>query len=236
VLDSRSRTDTLPWGALVYVLRGKSLTRAALNHLVAERVVLTGDVLDMGAGLSPSYRPLLNNSARSLKTLDAAVPTADVQVDLERVPIDVPSGSFDTILAFNLLEHIYRHRELVHEIARLLRPGGRVFIWVPFLIEYHPDPHDHFRYTDETLLRLLDEAQFEDVTVHGYGGRFTASAALALGGVPTRAGRLLLALFGLAFDRLYYQVARVSQPRHFSLGYLATGRRPYAPALASTNP
>jgi SAM-dependent methyltransferase len=226
VFDGRSHTDPLPWGALVYVLRGKSLTRAALNHLVAERVVLAGDVLDMGAGSNPSYRPLLNGNARSLKTLDAAVPTADVQFDLERVPIDLPSGSFDTILAFNLLEHVYRHRELVHEIARLLRPGGRVFVWVPFLIEYHPDPHDHFRYTDETLLRLLDEAQFEDVTVNGYGGRFTASAALALGGVPTRAARLLVALYSLAFDRLYYHVARVSQPRHFPLGYLVVGRRP----------
>jgi SAM-dependent methyltransferase len=215
----------LPCGVAVqHILQGKSLSRAACNHAIMERVHIRGDVLDLGAGTNPSYRPLLD-TPRSLTTLDAAAPHADVQADLERVPLDIAAESFDTVLAFNLLEHIYRHAELLEEARRLLRPSGKLYIWVPFLIAFHPDPRDHFRYTEETLLRLLDEAGFKEVGVHGHGGRFTASAALALSGIPTRPARLLTALAALTLDRLYYRVTRVSEPRSFPLGYLAIGQR-----------
>jgi len=215
--------------ALRDVWRGRTLTRAALNEAVRRHVVVSGDVLDLGAGPEASYRPHLRGPATSIRTVDAAAPSADLRCDLEQVPLPLPAGSFETILAFNVLEHVFRYAELLAETFRLLRPGGRLYVWVPFLIGYHPDPRDHFRYTGETLLRLLDDVGFADTTVAGYGGRFASSVNLALGGIPTPPLRLVAAAGALAADRLYYRVARSSRPSGFPLGYLAAGIRPAGP-------
>lgn len=42
-----------------------------------------------------------------------------------------PSGSFDLILSHEVLEHVQDDRQAVAEMTRLLRPGGRMVIFVP---------------------------------------------------------------------------------------------------------
>jgi SAM-dependent methyltransferase len=141
------------------------------------------------------------------------------------VPLPLEECSYDTVLAFNLLEHIYHHRELLSETHRLLRPGGQVAVFVPFLIGYHPGPRDHFRYTDETLVELLSDAGFTRVRVQGYGGCLSASMNLAFSVVPSRIVRIPLTAIALMLDCLYYRVARSATPRSAPLGYLATAWR-----------
>jgi SAM-dependent methyltransferase len=226
--ESRVTVGALAWRpAARQVFRGGSLIRVALYQALDEHVRISGDVLDLGGGPRASYRPLLKGSPRQIVSADVGDRMdADVPMDFEDVPLDRPGESCDTIIAFNLLEHIYKHAELIAETKRLLRPGGMLYVWVPFLIGYHPDPRDHYRYTDETLLRLLDETGFDDVRVRGYGGRFVASASLALSATPLRGLRLLMVLSAFTLDHLYYKVARTAIRRAVPLGYLASARRP----------
>jgi SAM-dependent methyltransferase len=42
-----------------------------------------------------------------------------------------PSGSFDLILSHEVLEHVRDDRQAVSEMTRILRPGGRMVIFVP---------------------------------------------------------------------------------------------------------
>lgn len=42
-----------------------------------------------------------------------------------------PAGSFDVILSHEVLEHVQDDRQALAEMARVLRPGGRVVIFVP---------------------------------------------------------------------------------------------------------
>ena len=45
--------------------------------------------------------------------------------------IDYPDGEFDVVIASQVLEHIVRRNVFAREIRRVLRPGGRAFIFVP---------------------------------------------------------------------------------------------------------
>jgi SAM-dependent methyltransferase len=212
--------------ALREVRSGRSLVRAALHQALEEHVQIGGDVLDLGGGKNASYRRLLRGTPVRIVSIDSGDRMgADLAFDLERVPVPLEDASYDTILAFNLLEHIYHYRELLREIYRLLRPGGQLALFVPFLVGYHPDPRDCFRYTDETLVRLLSEVGFTNVHVQGYGGQLSASVNLALGLIPSRALRVPLVAVALALERVFYSVARTQTPRRMPLGYLATARR-----------
>jgi SAM-dependent methyltransferase len=42
-----------------------------------------------------------------------------------------PSGSFDLVLSHEVLEHVQDDRQAVEEIVRVLRPGGRLVLFVP---------------------------------------------------------------------------------------------------------
>ena len=47
----------------------------------------------------------------------------DVFADLEQ-PLPFADRSFDTVLAMNVLEHVYRYEQLLRESFRVLRSGG----------------------------------------------------------------------------------------------------------------
>jgi 2-polyprenyl-3-methyl-5-hydroxy-6-metoxy-1,4-benzoquinol methylase len=53
--------------------------------------------------------------------------------------IEHPDATFDLILCFDAVEHIYQYRTIIAEWHRVLRPGGRILIWwQPY---YHPWGH-----------------------------------------------------------------------------------------------
>ena len=45
--------------------------------------------------------------------------------------IGVASGSFDTVICCETLEHLHNPRAALTELARVLRPGGRLFLTTP---------------------------------------------------------------------------------------------------------
>jgi ubiquinone/menaquinone biosynthesis C-methylase UbiE len=52
-----------------------------------------------------------------------------------------PDGSFDTVVADSVLEHLERPYEAIKEWARVLRPGGRLVVWSPNRFSILLDPH-----------------------------------------------------------------------------------------------
>ena len=77
---------------------------------------------------------------------------------------DSNSKKYDTIILFNTLEHIYNYKNLISEISRILKDKGKLEIFVPFLIGYHPDPNDVFRPTHNYLEKILKEYRFSNET------------------------------------------------------------------------
>ncbi|MCE5207213.1 MAG: methyltransferase domain-containing protein [Chloroflexi bacterium] len=123
------------------------------------------DVLDVGAGRG-DFKTLFTRHA--YLGLDIyPYPELDLSVDLiEMCPFN--DNSFDLVVLANVIEHVYEYRKLVSRCARLLKPGGRVLITVPFLLKLHQEPVDFHRYTRYTLATLAEENQLEVETLDAY--------------------------------------------------------------------
>jgi SAM-dependent methyltransferase len=148
----------------------RSVARITLERGLAEVLpgLPPGVVMDVGAKHAP-YRALV--PATEYLTLDIRPDSgADIVGDLHDVPRE--SGSLDTVIATEVLEHCYDPARAVDEIHRLLRPGGVCVLSTRFLHPFHADPHDYFRFTHEGLAHLF--RGFEEVSILPLGNRVHA--------------------------------------------------------------
>lgn len=159
------------------ILRGKDMNRALSNIAVMDKECY-GKAIDIGGGTikASHYRFLRITKWFRLTTLDispAAKP--DVVINLEEEKLPFKDGTFDFVLAFNILEHLSRRKEVLEEARRVLKPGGELIGVIPFLVNVHPDPNDYVRFTDQGLESLFKEAGFSACAIKPVGfGPFTA--------------------------------------------------------------
>jgi len=152
------------------VRKGRTYSRATLDAKLRE--VLSGvpvdRALDLGGKDAP-YRPLV--AARRYDLLDLSSTRHPAVVgDAHRLPFR--NGTYDLVLATQLLEHCHTPVEVVAEVHRVLRPGGRFVCSVPFIYVIHGDPHDYWRFTAQGLRHLLRD--FARVVIWPLGNRWTA--------------------------------------------------------------
>lgn len=78
-------------------------------------------------------------------------------VDLLSVAQNLPFAdeSFDVVFSFDVLEHVSDPFGSARELARVLKPGGRLFIDLPFLQLEHGYPHHYFNATRMGLRQLF---------------------------------------------------------------------------------
>jgi SAM-dependent methyltransferase len=123
------------------------------------RLHVRGHVLDVGCGTQP-YRVLFdveNYHGLEIDTPQArARRVADDYYDGTRFPY--ADGSFDSVLCNQVLEHSFAPETLLAEIARVLRPGGKLLLTVPFVWDEHEQPWDYARYSSFGLRTLLERS------------------------------------------------------------------------------
>ena len=117
---------------------------------VVARLVAPGQItvaLDLGAGLGEDLQSVraAHPSAR-LIAIEAYPPYAAslrdrgfevVEANLERDPIPFGDEAVDLIVANQVFEHVKEVFWILHECARVLRPGGALVIGVPNLASFH---------------------------------------------------------------------------------------------------
>jgi SAM-dependent methyltransferase len=89
-----------------------------------------------------------------------------VVCDLSELPF--ADNSIDGIISQAVLEHVPDPAAHVAEMFRVLRPGGRVLCFFPFMQAFHASPYDYTRLTIPGLRHLFDE--FSDLATHVAGG------------------------------------------------------------------
>jgi len=65
--------------------------------------------------------------------------------------LQFPEESFDAIVCISVLEHVTHPQKAIEELSRVLKPGGRMFIQLPFHYHYHASPNDYWRVSPEGL-------------------------------------------------------------------------------------
>lgn len=134
------------------------------------------EVLDVGAGPGP-YRPLLahcvykaHDFGQEPDTLGRYTPL-DYVSDILAIP--APDASFDAVLCTEVLEHVPDPAGAVREMARLLRPEGRLMLSAPLGSLLHQEPyHFYGGFTPYWYERFLAEAGFTDIHIERNAGFF----------------------------------------------------------------
>jgi uncharacterized protein YbaR (Trm112 family) len=98
-------------------------------------------------------------------------PGVHVVGDAHRLPFK--DASLDGVISTALLEHVEQPEAILKEMRRVTKPGGFVYVEVPFLQGYHPDPIDMRRYTRPGLEAKVTEAGFTVVESGVAGGPFS---------------------------------------------------------------
>lgn len=131
---------------------------------------LRGKIIDVGCGNAVLKKYLSPDTTYTGIDAQAGL-GVDVVADVHRLPF--PDNSFDGALCTSVLEHVEDERKVVGEIFRVVRPGGKVVITIPFMLHYHKDPEDYRRLTHAGLQDLLEKQGFRQVTTHFIPGVFT---------------------------------------------------------------
>jgi SAM-dependent methyltransferase len=144
-------------------------------------------VLDLGAGSAPYRKDFAHCDYRThdfaqlepRQLLHGGYAAIDIVADATAIP--EPDGSFDAILCTEVLEHVPEPIKVVGEIARLLRPGGRLILTAPLGAGLHQEPfHFYGGYTPFWYERFLEQAGFEQVRIEPNAGgpRFFSQEAI----------------------------------------------------------
>ncbi|MER8483715.1 methyltransferase domain-containing protein [Mesorhizobium sp. M1322] len=95
-------------------------------------------------------------------------------------------GTFDTVIASDVIEHLHTPQALFDSAAGALSPGGKLIIGVPFFYWLHETPHDYHRYTRFALERMTVKAGLRTIELLSYGGVTDVLSDLATKAVASR--------------------------------------------------
>lgn len=166
-----------------------------------------GRVLNVGAGIqSYNYQFDLRLNNDEYHTLEISDDQRTTYVgSVTDMPM-VPTASYDWVLANAVLEHVDDMQAAVREIARVTKPGGRVYLQTPFHNEIHFVPNafkDFWRLTPfgyEELLKeyfVIEEFEFWGNSVIDPVGIGVFARRLPVEEAPPTISRLILIEGGL---------------------------------------
>lgn len=126
-----------------------------LKEIPQPRVLEIG-TLQWVEGVSTHHGEWLPSDATHIKTDVGSGGDVDVVSDAHDLK-EFSDGEFDALIAVSVWEHL-RHPWIAAETcARVLRPGGLLYIATHHTFPVHGYPNDYTRWTDEGLKALFDE-------------------------------------------------------------------------------
>ena len=167
---------------MINTFKKKSLNRI-FQEIFAKRFFIGGKIIEFGASKESkkNFTNFVNISEKSsLVFCDKQSNDEKVSLkeDLEK-RLSFEDNYYDSILIFNVLEHIFDSDNAISEINRCLKIKGKLIGSVPFIHRVHGAPEDFNRYTSQFLEKLLKKYNFVNIEIQSYGyGPCTACYAI----------------------------------------------------------
>lgn len=151
------------------ISKKNSFLRSTHNLFLKKDINIKGSVADLGSGKKNDYYKLISNKKNKIDKYDFyKVSNYTHKINLEKK--FKLKKKYDTIILFNVFEHIYNRKNLISSINKNLKKSGKLEFFVPFMYKFHSDPNDYVRPTHEYLKKILKENGFRvNLTLIGTG-------------------------------------------------------------------
>jgi SAM-dependent methyltransferase len=133
-------------------------------------------LLDLGCGPRDQAAPAAHYGV-SYVGIDYSSERADLLADGHAIPFR--DGTFDVVLSYAVLEHLYQPFVAVQEVARVLRPGG---VFVGTVSQGEPFHDSYFHHTAFGLLAVLRAADMRALRL--WSSHDTLHALATMGRYP----------------------------------------------------
>lgn len=70
---------------------------------------------------------------------------------------------FGLAICCSVLEHVTKPWVMAENISRLMRPGGVLYMSVPWVWRYHPYPDDYYRFSFKGVMQLFPDFDWKDI-------------------------------------------------------------------------
>lgn len=161
------------------IISDNPIHQRLLKAYYAAQPYVQGNVLEVGCGEGRGVELLLDK-ADQLTGIDK------IQEVIDRLTTKYPQGKFmqsfippfgglasdtyDTVVSFQVIEHIQNDRFFLEEIYRVLKPGGTALISTPNILQSLSRNPWHIREYKAEELRALCTAIFDEVDTKGITG------------------------------------------------------------------
>jgi SAM-dependent methyltransferase len=153
-------------------------------------------------------------------------PFVDFFHDLN-TPLPLEDSTFDSILMTDALAHIKRPHLLFRELARVLRPGGKILITSTFINWYGEPPYEYMRCSAYALEDMSREAGLDVVHLVPYGGHADVLLDTLNKGMAGRmSNRIFRVLRWILVKTPWYRKNRKKTSDRYPIGFCLVAQKP----------
>lgn len=178
---------------------------------------LKGNLLDFGCGRKPYENLFVVDSYVGVDVRISGHDHRNSKIDVfyDGKVLPFPDECFDSLISFEVLEHVFNPDQIMLELNRVLKTNGRILISVPFCWNEHEIPFDYARYSSFGIKSLLERHGFDVLEVHKTGNFFLVIIQLVILSIfelfkpLRRAGFVLTLLFSIPLSLIGFVVWKI---------------------------
>jgi SAM-dependent methyltransferase len=170
----------------LYIMK-LTLLKTSLNRIFqqifSKNITLDGKIIEFGANKNSSKSFInflkISNKENVFFADKQDVQNGDTTIEDLETRLSFKDNSYNNVVIFNVLEHVYNVDNAIKEIYRSLEVEGKIVGSTPFIHRIHYAPEDYNRYSEQFLSKILFKNNFKNISVEAFGyGPFTAAYAM----------------------------------------------------------